>query len=110
MEKFFTTRWTISTEYRLIGSNRPGFITNVYGPASQRDKITFIHNLEGLSTLTTDRRWILGGDFNMICNLEEKRGGVRRLEVECGNFQYLIDKLGLIDLETQNGLYTWSNR
>jgi exonuclease III len=103
-------RWSISVEYRLIGSNKPGFLTNVYGPASPRDKTTFIHNLEGLATLTTGSRWILGGYFNMICNLDEKRGGIRRLEVESGHFQALIDKLGLIDLETKNGLYTWSNR
>jgi hypothetical protein len=46
----------------------------------------------------------------MICNLDKKRGGIRRLDAESEHFQALIDKLGLIDLETQNGLYTWSNR
>jgi hypothetical protein len=70
----------------LIGSNRPCFITNVYGPATQKDKLTFIHNLDCLSTLTNDHRWIMGRDFNMICNLEEKRGGIRRLEVESDTF------------------------
>jgi hypothetical protein len=110
MENLFTTRWEISVEYILIGSNRLGFITNVYGPATQRDKVTFIRNLEWIATLTNDRRWILGGYFNMIFNLEEKRGGVPRLEAESGNIQYLIDKLCLIDLETKNGLYNWLNR
>jgi hypothetical protein len=106
MENFFTTRWTILAEYRIIGSNRQGFITNIYGPASQREKITLIHNLEGISTLTTNHRWILGKDFNMIYNLEDKRRGVHILEAECGNFQSLIDKMGLIALKTQNDLYT----
>jgi hypothetical protein len=46
----------------------------------------------------------------MVCHLEEKRGDTRRLEAESGHFQALIDKLGLIDLETQNGLFTWSNQ
>jgi len=110
MENFFTTRWSISAEYMLIGSNKSSFLTNVYGPASPRAKATFIRNLEGIETLTTSSRWILGGDFNMICNLDKKRGGIRRLEAESEHFQALIDKLGLIDLETQNGLYTWSTR
>jgi hypothetical protein len=110
LENFFTTRWSISVTYRLIGSNKPGYLTNVYGPATPRDKTSFIRNLEGLATLTSGSRWVLGGDFNMICNLDEKRGGTCRLEVESVHFQALIDKLGLIDLETQNGLYTWTNR
>jgi exonuclease III len=46
----------------------------------------------------------------MVCHLDEKRGGTRRLETESEHFQALIDTLGLIDLETQNGLFTWSNR
>jgi hypothetical protein len=102
LENFFTTRSSILANYRLIGSNKPGFLTNVYGPATPRDKTSFIRNLEGLTTLTSGSRWILGGDFNMICNLDEKRGGTCRLEAKSGNFQALIDKLGLIDLETQN--------
>jgi hypothetical protein len=48
MEIFFTTRWSISMEYRIIGSNKHGFLTNVYVSASPRDMKTFIHNLEGL--------------------------------------------------------------
>jgi exonuclease III len=61
LENFFTTRWTISAEYRLIGSNKPSFLTNVYGPATQGDKLNFIQNLDRLATLIRDRRWILGG-------------------------------------------------
>jgi exonuclease III len=74
MDNFFTTRWSISVTYRLIGSNKPNYLTNVYGPATPRDKNAFIKNLEGLATLTFRSRWILGGDFNMIHNLDEKRG------------------------------------
>jgi len=41
---------------------------------------------------------ILGGDFNMIHNLDEKSGGTQRLEPESGDFQNLIDDSNLIDL------------
>jgi exonuclease III len=110
LEKNFTTKWSISAAYRLIGSNKPGYLTNVYGPASSRDKQAFLRNLEYLVTLTEGNRWILGGDFNMIHNLDEKRGGTRRLEPESGDFQNLIDNSNLIDLETSNGTFTWTNR
>jgi hypothetical protein len=79
MDNFFTTRWSISTTYRLIDSNKLGYLTNFYELATPRDKNAFIRNLEGLSTLTFGSRWILGGDFNMICNLDEKRGRTCRL-------------------------------
>jgi len=38
LENFTTTRWSITTDYRPIGSNKPGHITNVYGPANPREK------------------------------------------------------------------------
>jgi hypothetical protein len=107
---FFTTKWSISAAYRLIGSNKPGYLTNIYGPATSRDKHAFLRILEHLATLTKGNRWILGGDFNMICNLDEKRGGMRHLEAESGDFQCLIDNLGLIDIDTSNGTFTWTNR
>jgi hypothetical protein len=106
LENFFTTRWTISKKYRLIGSNKPRFLTNVYGPTTQGDKLNLIQNMDWLATLTNDRIWILGGEFNMVYNLEEKRGGIHRLEEKSGKFQSLINKICLICLETQNGLFT----
>jgi hypothetical protein len=110
MENFFKTRLSISATYRIIGSNKPRYITNVYGPTTPRDKNAFIRNLEGLATLTSGSKWILGGDFNLICNLDEKRGGTRRIMVESGKFQGVIDNLGLIDMKTPNGLFTCMNR
>jgi hypothetical protein len=106
LENFFTTKWSISAAYRLIGSNKPDYLTNVYGPTTSRDKHAFLRSLENLATLTGGNRWILGGDFNMIHNLDEKRGGTRCLEAESGDFQSLIDNLGLIDTDTSNGIFT----
>lgn len=110
LEKDFTTKWSISTTYRLIGSNKPDYLTNVYGPTTSRDNQAFLRNLENLTTLTRGNRWIMGRDFNMIRNLDEKRGGTRRLEVESKDFQNLVDNLGLIDTDTSNGIFTWTNQ
>jgi exonuclease III len=51
MENFYATRWSITTEYRLIGSNKPGHLTSIYGPASPRDKQVFLRSLRYLSSL-----------------------------------------------------------
>jgi exonuclease III len=42
MENFCTTRWSITANYRLIGSDKPGHIMTVYGPATPRDKQAFL--------------------------------------------------------------------
>ena len=46
--------------------------------------------LNTLSTVNTERAyplWITGGNFNMITNLEEKRGGRNKLENEGNNLK-----------------------
>jgi hypothetical protein len=77
MENFCATKWSITAEYRLIGSNRPGHLTCVYGPANPRDKQAFLRSLCYISSLTQRNRWIIGGDFNIIRTLMEKKGGSR---------------------------------
>jgi exonuclease III len=110
LENFIATRWSVTTDYRLIGSNKLGHLTNVYGPASIREKPSFLRNLIYLSTLNQQKKWIIGGDFNIIRSLEEKKGGSRRLDRETNEFNSLIENLHLIDLETINGIHTWTNR
>jgi len=110
MEDLHATRWAITAAYRLIGSNKPGYITNVYGPAMPRDKQDFLRSLSYLASLTQHNKCIVGGDFNIIRSLKEKRGGSRRLDQDSYDFNSLIDDLKLIDLETSNDTHTWSNR
>jgi mannosylglycoprotein endo-beta-mannosidase len=69
-----------------------------------------MQSLELIKTLTATPNWILGGDFNMILTLEEKTGGIKRLEQDSGKFKALIDQLKLVDIENNNGIFTWSNR
>jgi hypothetical protein len=81
-------------------------VTNVYGPPTTRKKTTFLQNLKYLGNIMCRKRWILGGDFNMILSLEEKIGGIRRLDIESANFNSLIHTLQLIYMENINGEYT----
>jgi exonuclease III len=110
LENFMATRGSITTDYRLIGSDKPGHLTNVYGPATTGEKAAFLRNLDFLAALHQHNKWIIGGDFNIIRSLEEKRGGTRRLEQETSNFNSFIDTHSLIDLDTINGIHTWTNR
>jgi hypothetical protein len=110
LDGFFTYKWTITTSFRLIGSNKQGYITNVYGPPRPRDKEAFLHHLDWIANHIGSQRWILGGYFNMITGLEEKKGGTRTLGNDSEIFNRTIGLLKLIDVGTDNGPFTWSNR
>jgi exonuclease III len=106
----FSTAGTLSAHFEVIGSNQEGTITNVYGPQGQQEKIKFMEKLTQVKALANTPNWILGGDFNMIMSLEEKTGGRKRLEQDSGKFKTLPEQLKLVDIENNNGTFTWSNR
>jgi hypothetical protein len=109
LENFFTSNWSISTSFRVISSNKKVFLTNVYGPVTQRDKEPFMQNLEWIGNHIGNNHWILGGEFKFICNLEEKKGGIKILDNDNIHFQSMIYKMRLIDIKTQKGPCTWTN-
>jgi hypothetical protein len=78
-------------------------------PVQETNK-RFLEALNILSSLLHHDKWILGGDFNIIRSLEEKKGGSRRLDQDSCSFNNLIEDLRLVDLETSNGTHTWTNR
>jgi hypothetical protein len=98
------------TKYREIGSCKEEVITNAYDPQLNQEKYHFIENISYINTLRGNERWILGGDFNIILTLEEKSGGLKRLENNSNNFHHLTNILNLTNIETRNGPYTWTNK
>jgi hypothetical protein len=52
----------------------------------------------------------MGGDFNLITSLQEKKGGIRRLEPNNVTLKKNIDKLSLVDIPNNSGMYIWSNK
>jgi hypothetical protein len=85
-------------------------ITNAYGPQSSQDKDMFLHRISTVSSLLGSMHWIIGEELNIILMLEENTGGTKRLDQDNGKFRALIDQLKLIDIETRNGIFTWSNQ
>jgi len=110
MSRPFSTIGTLTTYFTVTGSTKEGVITNVYGLQSAQDKENFLQGIQYIKALLNMPNWVLGGDFNMILTLEEKTGRTKRLEQDSGKFKSLIDQLNLVDIETRNGIFTWSNR
>ena len=75
MDTYWTTKKTITTKFHYRGTDIQGFITSVYGPNIPQEKHTFLDAIHYTSTLVGAAYWIIGGDFNMITSLSEKKEG-----------------------------------
>jgi len=95
---------------KIIGTTEEVIITGVYGPHIQRERENFLQNLKAMRNLIPEKQWIVGGDFNLIKSLAEKRGGLRRMNIAMEQFGDMTREQGLIDIQTINGNHTWNNR
>ena len=107
---FQGTRNSISAIFKVIGFLILGLLTNVYGPQCLSDKCYFLKTLSNLKTCMPFEHWVVGGDFNLITSLEEKKGGRCCLEEECNLFRDTIEDLGLLDITPGVGWFTWNNK
>jgi len=107
---FISTPFSLSAHFNIVDSGIQGVISNIYGPANPRDKNSFLTSLEFLASWVDSKHWILGGDFNLITSLHEKKGGTRKLDAHSIRFSSIIQNLKLVDVRTDNGIFTWNNK
>lgn len=110
LQDFHASHFFIQTTFRLIGTNIHGLLTNVYFPQDLQKKLDLLNSLTALSSARSHPLWISGGDYNIITALEEKSGGRARLEGDNIGFKELISRNQLMDLQTSNGMFTWTNK
>lgn len=110
ISNFVASRNMLSACFHVLGTLVRGVITNVYGPFQLACKPTFLEELHSLSTWVGRDHWIIGGDFNLIRSLEEKKGGIRTISRVSASFNEVIEDLHLVDIQTPNGFYTWQNK
>ena len=63
----------IQAKLHIIGTNVHGHLTNVYFSQTAKNKISIMDTLSLLNVNRCNPLWIMGGDFNMITKLEEKK-------------------------------------
>ena len=68
----------LTGNFRLLSTEERILISAVYGPPIPRERVELLHNVRILSTIHQEKYWILGGDFNMILNISENKGGIRQ--------------------------------
>jgi len=83
------------------------WLTVVYGPQGDRQKIEFLRELREVKAVTGDN-WLVIGDFNLILHAEDKSNDNlnRRLMAE---FSSTLNYLELKELKLNGRKYTWSN-
>jgi len=64
----------LSVVIQHVGDKDTYVVTNVYGPQRTHDKLKFLYSLADLRERHAGIPWIMGGDFNMIKYLSEKKG------------------------------------
>lgn len=62
-----------------LDSRETILITNIYAPIDIQGKIQLWAHLRFVRSCAPYLPWILGGDFNFVLSLDDKRGGLPRL-------------------------------
>jgi len=104
------TKTFIAVEAQATGNSESYLCTNVYGPQKLEDKISFLSSLLSLKSRHPSSKCIMGGDFNMITTLLEKKGGIRKLKKDVELFTDFIDTAKLVDIPPKSGTFTWNNK
>eukprot|EP00253_Pinus_taeda_P024473 PITA_24473 len=100
----------MALEFQPIGNSGSFLCINIYSPQKLEDKITFLETLSKIIRRHLRSKCILGGDFNMITTLLEKKGGLRKLNRDAEAFTNFIETVKLVDVHPKSGLFTWNNR
>ena len=89
-----------------LNGSRCGF-GNFYAPNDDADREVFFDEVKQIIA-GYDVPWVLGGDFNIVRNSEEKIGSVHNQSaMQC--FVDFAEDLGLIDLPLTGDRFTWGN-
>ncbi|RVW47728.1 Transposon TX1 uncharacterized 149 kDa protein [Vitis vinifera] len=97
--------YSISARFRNCSDGFSWIFSGVYGPVIGSEKEDFWEELGAIRGLWEDP-WCIGGDFNAVRYLEERRNAPR-LTADMRRFSEVIGELGLRDIPLAGGPFTW---
>ena len=99
--------FSLTAKVTLKSSDVSWWLTSVYGPQSDLDKVHFLDELRMIRSSCSDS-WMVCGDFNLIYKAEDKNNSnLNRRMMGC--FCRFIDDMELQELSLRGRLYTWSS-
>ena len=97
-----------STSFHILGSNIHGHLLNVYCPQPPEIKLQLLQFMSWFSQQHHESQLIIGGEFNMITSLTEKKG-LNIISTEYRLFKEDINDCRLVDLQPFACCFTWNN-
>ncbi|XP_057836251.2 uncharacterized protein LOC131046507 [Cryptomeria japonica] len=86
------------------------YLWNVYGPKHSKEKETLWEELYESQVATKNEKIIMGGDYNALLDLTEKKGGTNKITKDMLAFGDFIRRCNLSDCIPLEGWFTWTNR
>ncbi|XP_075109128.1 uncharacterized protein LOC142180921 [Nicotiana tabacum] len=83
-------------------------LTLVYAKCDRTERIELWDTLYAMASDMTVP-WLVGGDFNVIWDEEEKYGGLPVSLIEVDEFRHYINTCNLTDLGFKGSIFTWWN-
>ena len=107
LSSFQKGEFTISANVRAMADDAQWYITSVYGPQLEADKVRFISELTTIGA-NVQLPWMLNGDFNLICDPADKNNHRinRRL---MSRFQHALNSMALSEMPLAGRHFTWSS-
>ncbi|XP_019241168.1 PREDICTED: uncharacterized protein LOC109221159 [Nicotiana attenuata] len=102
MEQQITLRMTDTDDHKKF------IITMVYAKCDAIERIELWDTLYSLASDMT-LPWLVGGDFNVIWDDEEKFGGLPVHINEIDDFRHCTNTCNLFDLDFKGSIFTWWN-
>ena len=99
--------FSLTAEITLKSNGVSWWLTNVYGPQADCDKVHFLDELRAIRASHSDS-WLICGDFNLIYKAQDKNNTILNRRM-MGRFRNFIDEAELQELLLRGRLYTWSS-
>ncbi|XP_059064720.1 uncharacterized protein LOC131044660 [Cryptomeria japonica] len=107
---WMSSRSSISLVASYFATGERCLLSNIYAPTNLASKSSLWAHIQFIRALDPFLPWIMAGDFNAVTCLDEKRGGLARLDPSANLLRNMIGSLNLIDVKPTNGVFTWNNR
>ena len=85
----------------------PWWLTYVYGPQDNQEKIQFLQELRDIRSQCTGP-WLVAGDFNLIYKDEDKNNSNLNRAM-MGRFRRWINDMAVTELPLHGRKFTWSS-
>jgi len=96
--------FSLTAKVTLKSSDVSWWLTSVYGPQSDLDKVRFLDELRMIRSSCSDS-WMVCGDFNLIYKAEDKNNSNLNRRM-MGRFRRFIDDMELQELSLMGRLYS----